>query len=144
MIVDWHLLGGGNGEQQCYTSRSTNVQLSGGNLVLSAVPGSYTGTQSGCTNTADNSCTRTQPFTSGRVKTLLPTDFTKTQGTWLYGKWEIRAKLPAGSGLKPGMFMFPAAEVYGPWAASGAITLMVCCHYSLLFSFGFIHMYMSD
>lgn len=41
-----------------------------------------------------------------------------------YGKFEFRAKLPAGKGIWPALWMLPAAEKYGPWAASGEIDVM--------------------
>ena len=34
--------GGGNNELQCYTSRTQNCQVTGGNLVITAIPGTYT------------------------------------------------------------------------------------------------------
>jgi hypothetical protein len=34
--------GGGNGELQCYTSRPQNIKVTNGNLVLTAIPGTYT------------------------------------------------------------------------------------------------------
>jgi len=107
--------GGGNNELECYTSRSQNIKVQNGNLILSAVPGTYTGTIPDCTNNNDNSCGNTKGYTSGKIQGKIST---------LYGRWEIRAKLPRGDFLWPALWMFPTDNVYGSWAASGEIDIM--------------------
>ena len=48
----------------------------------------------------------------------------KYKGDWLYGKFEIRAKVPAGSGSWPAIWMMPTDDEYGPWPKSGEIDIM--------------------
>ena len=101
--------GGGNNEQQCYTSTSQNVEISDGNLVLTARRAS--GLSQGRT------------YTSGRVQSRGKGDFT-------YGKFEARIKLPGGQGSWPAFWMLPTPSNgssggdYGTWAASGEIDIM--------------------
>lgn len=57
-------------------------------------------------------------YTSARLKT-------KGLGDWLYGKFEIRAKLPKGKGTWPAIWMLPSTtKEYGAWPASGEIDIM--------------------
>lgn len=49
---------------------------------------------------------------------------TKGKAEFLYGRFEIKAKLPAGRGLWPAIWMMPAKENYGGWPASGEIDIM--------------------
>jgi len=111
--------GGGNGELQCYTNRPQNLQVTNGNLVITAIPGRYTGSANGCTNNNDNSCGNTKDFTSGRVRSIFD-----PSGSFLRGRIEIRSILPKGSHLWPAFWMLPTDNVYGNWAASGEIDIM--------------------
>jgi beta-glucanase (GH16 family) len=94
-----HNNGWGNQELETYTSSLDNVHLDGqGHLViraLSAPPG----------------------FTSARLK---------TQGlfTMQYGRVEIRAKLPAGQGLWPALWMLGANITTVGWPQCGEIDIM--------------------
>jgi beta-glucanase (GH16 family) len=94
--------GWGNRELQYYTSKRTeNARVENGNLIIE---------------------TRKEPFkgkeyTSARLKTE---DF----GDWLYGRIEVRAKLPPGRGLWPAIWMLPTDWEYGNWPASGEIDIM--------------------
>ena len=56
-------------------------------------------------------------YTSGKIKT--ENLFSKK-----YGKFEIKAKLPAGKGLWPAIWLLPKNESYGGWAASGELDIM--------------------
>jgi glucosylceramidase len=49
---------------------------------------------------------------------------TKNKGDWLYGKIEVRAKLPGGRGTWPAIWMLPTDWDYGDWPASGEIDIM--------------------
>lgn len=49
---------------------------------------------------------------------------TKDKGDWLYGRFEIRAKLPTGRGTWPAIWMLPTKSEYGGWPASGEIDIM--------------------
>ncbi len=97
--------GGGNHELQYYTDRSENSFVENGCLVIRALREKYTGPDG------------TRAYTSARLRT-------RERGDWLYGKFEIRAKLPSGQGLWPAIWMLPTDWVYGKWAASGEIDIM--------------------
>ena len=103
--VEVNDFGGGNDELQLYTDRPENVGVKGGNLVLTAL--------------ADNPeiSGRTRPYSSARLRT-------KHRGDWTYGRIEVRAKLPAGQGIWPAVWMLPTEEKYGRWAASGEIDIV--------------------
>jgi beta-glucanase (GH16 family) len=49
---------------------------------------------------------------------------TKNKGDWLYGRFEIAAKLPQGKGLWPAIWMLPTDNAYGTWPKSGEIDIM--------------------
>ncbi|AIQ68104.1 RICIN domain-containing protein [Paenibacillus graminis] len=74
--------GWGNNELQYYTNRPQNLQVTGGNLVITALKESYNGSS----------------YTSARIKTQGKKSFT-------YGKIEARIKLPSGQGLWPAFWM---------------------------------------
>jgi beta-glucanase (GH16 family) len=107
--------GGGNNELECYTTRDKNVFIDNGVLVLRAYRETWTGSQSGCTDT--QGCTWTKPYTSGKVNTAASRSF-------LYGRFEIRAKIASGYQLWPAIWMMPTDYAYGGWAASGEIDIM--------------------
>jgi autotransporter-associated beta strand protein len=95
------LTGWGNNELQYYTDRSQNAVVSDGMLRITARAESYGG----------------QAYTSARLKTA---GLFSQAG----GRFEIRAALPTGQGLWPAIWMLPASEAYGGWAASGEIDIM--------------------
>ncbi len=98
--------GWGNEELQYYTRDPQNVFVRDGLLTIRAIKESL----HGC------------GYTSARLKTRRRDGtalFTK-----LYGKFEIRAKVPWGKGLWPALWMLPQEDKYGGWAASGEIDLM--------------------
>jgi len=117
-VVCW---GGGNNENQCYVQKPDVVFVRNGNLNIHPirVPGDYQGTIENCTNNNDNSCTWTRPVISGRLRTLKAWD-----GSWTFGKLEMRAKLPRGDFLWPAFWMLPTDSIYGSWAASGEIDIL--------------------
>jgi beta-glucanase (GH16 family) len=49
---------------------------------------------------------------------------TKGKADWLYGKIDIKAKLPRGVGLWPAIWMLSSNNEYGKWPASGEIDIM--------------------
>ena len=71
--------GWGNGELQTYTNSPTNAVVQGGNLVITAVRNGNS-------------------YTSARLKSENKFEFR-------YGKVEFRAKLPAGAGTWPALWM---------------------------------------
>lgn len=93
------LCGWGNNELEYY--RSENVSVSGGDLIITSKAESFGGAS----------------FTSGKIHT-------KNKQTFLYGRFEMRAKIPTGGGMWPAFWMLPEADAYGGWAASGEIDIM--------------------
>lgn len=94
--------GWGNNEAQCYTSEDKdNAWVSNGMLTITAIK-----EKAGDKN-----------YTSARL-------ITKGKGDWLYGRFEIRAKLPTGKGTWPAIWMLPTDSEYGGWPASGEIDIM--------------------
>jgi beta-glucanase (GH16 family) len=91
--------GWGNNELEVYTNSTDNVFHRDGNLVIKALKDA------------------SGQVTSGRIKTAGKFDMK-------YGKIDVRAKLPLGTGLWPAIWMMPANDVYGGWAASGEIDIM--------------------
>ena len=49
---------------------------------------------------------------------------TKNKGDWKYGRIEVMAKMPAGRGTWPAIWMLPTENVYGGWPHSGEIDIM--------------------
>lgn len=97
--------GGGNNELQYYTARPENSYVADGALTLVARAETYTGPEG------------TRQYTSARLRTM-------NRGDWLYGRIEVRARLPYGQGLWPAIWMLPTDWAYGGWAASGEIDIM--------------------
>ncbi|MEN9352764.1 MAG: hypothetical protein RL318_89 [Fibrobacterota bacterium] len=99
--------GMGNHELQLYTKRRTaNAQVKDGQLVLTA-------------RREDTGACWYGPckFTSARL-------VTRGLGRWRHGRVEVRAKLPRGNGLWPGIWMLPEGAKYGPWPSNGEIDIM--------------------
>lgn len=94
--------GWGNNEAQFYTSnRIENAEVKDGHLIITAIREDIEG----------------KKFSSARL-------ITKEKGDWLYGKFEIKAKLPKGLGMWPAIWMLPTDWEYGGWPASGEIDIM--------------------
>ncbi len=94
--------GGGNNEKQCYTDSEQNTFIKDGVLNIVALP-------------AEEGAEK--PYTSARLNTRYNADFT-------YGRFEMRAKLPAGQGSWPAFWMMPTDEEYGTWPRSGEIDIL--------------------
>ncbi len=95
--------GGGNHELQYYVTNNATVH--DGRLFLEARREHYVGPQA------------TREYTSSRVRTRL-------KGDWKYGRLDIRAKLPAGRGMWPAIWLMPTDDAYGGWPNSGEIDIM--------------------
>ncbi len=91
----------GNNERQYYTDREENVYVKEGKLHIRAQEENF----------------GNRNYTSARIRTKGRKDF-------LYGRFEIRAKMPIGQGIWPAIWMMPTDNVYGGWAASGEIDIM--------------------
>jgi len=115
--------GGGNYEQQCYVNSTDNIFIENGVLNIKPIyhPQGYQGVSeaNGCTNNLENSCQWTHPATSARIRTKA-----SSYGSWKYGKFEFKAKMPVGNFLWPAIWMLPTDEVYGSWARSGEIDIL--------------------
>ena len=100
--TDGNASGWGNNEAQFYTSaRLKNAEVKDGILHINAIKEDFEG----------------KKYTSARL-------VTRTKGDWLYGKVEVRAKLPDGRGIWPAIWMLPTDWNYGGWPASGEIDIM--------------------
>ena len=93
--------GWGNNELEYYTNDPKNVRVENGNLVIEARKESVGG----------------KNYTSTRI-------VSKTKGDWLYGRIEIKAKLPKGKGTWPAIWMLSTEWKYGGWPESGEIDIM--------------------
>jgi beta-glucanase (GH16 family) len=103
--IEVNAFGGGNNELQIYTDRKENVRVEDGYLVLEGRRDNH-----GIAGTV-------REYSSGRIRS-------KRRGDWKYGKFETRAKLPAGQGVWSAIWMLPTEEKYGTWASSGEIDIM--------------------
>ncbi len=122
-----------NDEDQAYTSREKNLRVDDGYLVIEAHKEAYRG--------AD--------YTSGRV-------FSQGEGEFLYGRFEVRAKLPRGKGTWAAIWMLPAdpfkyatkckagddwqgSETCDAWPNSGEIDIMEHVGYQMGHIHGTVH-----
>ena len=108
--------GWGNNELEYYTSRATNAFASGGLLHIVARKEAYGG----------------QSFTSARMK---------TQGlaAWKYGRFEWRARCPAGTGFWPALWFLGTNITTVSWPGCGEIDVMETSGASLTNVQGSLH-----
>lgn len=106
----WAIQTGGNGwgnhELEYYTSRPQNVQVQGGNLVITAAKEAYTGPDGVSRN-----------YTSARLQT-------KGLFSQQYGRFEASIKIPKGQGMWPAFWMLGSDIDTNPWPACGEIDIM--------------------
>jgi len=93
-----HNNGWGNNELQTYTSLLENAEVVDGKLIIRAWH------QNG-------------NWTSARLTS-------KGKGDFLYGRFEINARLPEGRGTWPAIWVMPTDSEYGNWPGSGEIDIM--------------------
>lgn len=93
--------GWGNNELQYYTNRLQNASVANGLLTITARKEDFEG----------------KNYTSTRL-------VSRTKGDLLYGRVEARAKVPAGKGTWPAIWMLPTDWEYGEWPKSGEIDIM--------------------
>jgi len=104
-LSDWtHELGAsgwGNEEWQFYTDREENSYVSDGRLIIEAKEESFSGSN----------------YTSARI-------ITRDQQSFMFGRIDIRAKLPEGQGIWPALWML--GDNFGTvgWPACGEIDIM--------------------
>ena len=90
----------GNQESQYYTNaRPENARVSGGHLIIEARQEPWKGRR----------------YTSARLL---------TKQEWLYGRFEVSARLPSGRGTWPAIWMLPDLPKYGGWPLGGEIDIM--------------------
>jgi beta-glucanase (GH16 family) len=90
-----------NDEKQSYTSRSENVRAEGGSLVIEGRKEAYQG----------------YGYTSASINTLGRFEF-------LYGRVEVRAKIPTGNGSWPAIWMLGTNRTQVGWPTCGEIDIM--------------------
>lgn len=95
------LCGWGNNELEYYTSRPDNLFFQDGKMIIEARQENAGG----------------KNYTSAKIKT-------QGKKTYRYGRIDVRAKLPAGRGIWPALWLLPQDNVYGSWPKSGEIDLM--------------------
>jgi len=105
--------GWGNQELQTYTNSRNNSWIADGKLYIKAIKSNDT-------------------WTSARL-------VTKNKGDWRYGKIEVRAKIPSGTGVWPAIWMLPTDNAYGSWPQSGEIDIMEHVGYEPNRIYGTIH-----
>lgn len=94
-----------NSEQQVYTDAThDNARVRNGNLVITGKKDFPTGSP-------------TAPWSSARVISLGKMEF-------LYGKAEMRAKLPRARGSWPAFWIMPTTNAYGFWPKSGEVDIL--------------------
>ena len=92
--------GWGNNELQYYTTAG-NTMVESGTLKITAKKENFSG----------------RAYTSARM-------VSRNKADWLYGRIEVKAKLPRGRGSWPAIWMLPTDWSYGNWPNSGEIDLM--------------------
>ena len=90
-----------NNELQATTNRRDNVTLINGNLNIIAKQENY----------------NSRSYTSGRI-------ITKGKKDFLYGRLDVRAKLPKGKGIWPAIWMLGSNDSQVSWPACGEIDIM--------------------
>ena len=109
-----NLCGWGNNELQYY--RAENATVSNGTLKITARQQNFGGAA----------------YTSARLRTA-------GLAAFRYGRFEMRAKMPAGQGLWPAFWMLPEDNLYGGWAASGEIDVMEFLGHDIGRVYGTLH-----
>jgi beta-glucanase (GH16 family) len=100
-VYDLGAGGWGNGELEYYTSRPENVIIQSGVLKITAIKENFLGS----------------PYTSTRLKSQSKFAFT-------YGRVDVRAKIPAGQGTWPAIWMLGNNINTVSWPACGEIDIM--------------------
>jgi beta-glucanase (GH16 family) len=105
-----------NSELQYYSNRTANAFIDSGSLVLRAIKESFGG----------------RNYTSAKM-------ISRMKGDWLYGRFEVRAKLNAGKGIWPAIWMMPTDNAYGGWPSSGEMDIMELLGHQPAKVYGTVH-----
>ncbi len=122
-----------NGEDQAYTDQLKNVEVTNGNLVITAYKEDY----------------KNAKYTSGRIHS-------QGKGDFLYGRAEVRAKIPKGQGTWSAIWMLPSdpfkyattckagedwqgSSTCDAWPNSGEIDIMEHVGYDMQTIHGTVH-----
>ncbi len=122
-----------NDEDQAYTGREKNLRVEGGALIIEAHKEDYEGAS----------------YTSGRLHS-------EGKGDFLYGRFEVRAKLPRGQGTWAAIWMLPSdpykysttcepgedwqgSDTCDAWPNSGEIDIMEHVGYQMGHVHGTVH-----
>jgi beta-glucanase (GH16 family) len=105
-----------NHEAQYYTARPENVRAEKGNMVIEGRREAYQG----------------YAYTSASINTLGRFEF-------LYGRVEVRAKLPTGNGAWPAIWMLGTNRTKVGWPACGEIDIMENVGFDPLAIHGSVH-----
>jgi len=109
--------GWGNNELQYYTENDLdNARVEDGYLIIETL----------------KETRGSKNYTSARL-------VTREKGDWLYGRVEVRAKLPGGRGTWPAIWMLPTDWNYGGWPDSGEIDIMEHVGYDMNRIHGTVH-----
>jgi beta-glucanase (GH16 family) len=108
--------GWGNSELEYYTNRPENAVVQGGVLKINALKENYNGSA----------------YTSARL-------LSKGKFAFTYGRVDIRAKLPAGVGTWPAVWMLGSDIDINPWPACGEIDVMEHLGRTLNTIYGTLH-----
>lgn len=95
------LCGWGNNELEYYTNSPNNVFLQDGSLIIETKKENIGGKE----------------YSSGRINS-------SGKQSFKFGRIDIRAISPSGTGIWPALFMMPQNNVYGTWPNSGEIDIM--------------------
>ncbi|MDR0272223.1 MAG: glycoside hydrolase family 16 protein [Clostridiales bacterium] len=98
--TDYGLTQWGNNEEQFYQG-TENAFVRDGTLIIEA---------------RRENAPQYMEYTSARL-------YTKPFFSFIYGRIEVRLRLPHQQGLWPAVWLMPADDVYGGWAASGELDL---------------------
>ena len=106
------------GRKQYYTvSRLENARVENGNLIIEAIKEIFSNSKYDPTSTWWVKNTEFANYTSASLITL-------NKKSFMYGRIEVRAKLPQGSGVWPAIWMMGINKPIVGWPESGEIDIM--------------------
>ena len=108
-----------NNEPQCYTRSSRNVRVENGHLVLEAIKEKILDFQ------VFNPFRKKKTLEDRMIQDYSSASLcTQGKASWLYGKFEIRAKLPFQAGTWPVFWMLGINHSKDGWPECGEIDIM--------------------